>query len=162
VARPERMRERSVSFGRLLQLVNIAKDVHADYTEEGNVYLPATWLAAVDVPQEEVLADAHERAVATVVERTTEHARDHLDDAQAWLESLPPGEGTMLAACSVPFLLAVATLRELADRPEDALSAGGVKISRGEVLTIVSTVTTDFDRSSLGSLRESVRRGELA
>lgn len=159
---PDEMRDRSEGFGHLLQLVNIAKDVHDDYAHEGNVYLPADWLADVDVPQEALLADEHERAVTTVVERTVERANDDLDDAQAWLLSLPPDDTVMLAACSVPFLLAVATLRELADRPVDALSEGGVKIARDEVGAIVAAVTTDFDRSSLEPLRASVRRGDLA
>ncbi|RQH03240.1 phytoene/squalene synthase family protein [Natrarchaeobius oligotrophus] len=159
--RPERMRELSESCGQLLQLVNIAKDVHADYVDEGNVYLPASWLADVGVSQENLLADGNESDVVAVVERTVERARGYVDDGQRWLEALGANDESMLKACTVPFLLAVATLRELSERPEAVLTDGGVKISRTEVMTIVASVTTDFDRSSIGPLRESVRRGEL-
>lgn len=157
----EQLRDLSESCGQLLQLVNIAKDVHADYADEGNVYLPASWLADVGVSQEEIVADANREAVVSVVERTAERARSYLDDGQVWLESLSTDDETMLKACTVPFLLAVATLRELAERPEDTLSGGGVKISRKEVMTIVASVSTDFDQSSLGLLRNSVRRGDM-
>lgn len=158
---PERMYECAEGFGHLLQLVNIAKDVHADYTEEANVYLPASWLAEEGVDQEDVLRPEHRADVARVVERTADLARTYLDDAQAWLEGLSIDEGTMLVAWTVPYLLAVGTLRELSARPEDALTEEGVKLSRQEVMAIVAGVTTDFDREALGPLREAVRRGDL-
>lgn len=157
----ERMRELSESFGQLLQLVNIAKDVYTDYADEANVYLPAEWLSAAGVAQDAVLEPENEAAVASVVERTTERAYGHADDAQAWIEALGGADESMVTACSVPFLLAVATLRELSERPADALSEGGVKIDRREVMAIVASVTTDFDQSELEELRERVRRGEL-
>lgn len=157
----ERMRELSESCGQLLQTVNIAKDVYIDYTDENNIYLPQTWLEEVGVSQAEIVADANKEPVVTVIERLTERARRYLDDGQAWLEGLPAQEEAILTSCAVPFLLAVATLRELSERPEDALSEEGVKISRKEVMSIVASVTHDFNKSSLGPLRESIRRGEL-
>ncbi|MFB6080875.1 MAG: squalene/phytoene synthase family protein, partial [Haloferacaceae archaeon] len=143
-------------FGLLLQLVNVAKDVYVDYTEENNVYLPADWLAAEGVPQEAVVDDDHESGAAAVVRRVATHARSFLDDAQTYLEAVPATDGNRLAAWAIPFLLAVGTLRELLARPEDALSPRGVKVSRKEVLAVVSTMTGAGRRDRLGEMRTAV------
>ena len=151
-----RLYETAEGFGQLLQLVNIAKDVYADYTHENNVYLPAEWLADEGVPQERVLEDEYEPGAAAVVRRTAKHARTFLDDAETYLETVPTTNGNTLAAWAIPFLLAVGTLRELLSRPEDALSSSGVKISRQEVFALVSATSGPTERDSLADLRERI------
>jgi farnesyl-diphosphate farnesyltransferase len=153
--RRARLYDTAEEFGLLLQLVNVAKDVYDDYTEEDNVYLPAEWLAAEDVPQDEVLAPEHASGAAAVVRRTARHARSFLDDAQTYLETVPTTDGNTVAAWAIPFLLAVGTLRELLERPEDALSATGVKISRQEVFAVVTEMTGPTS-DSLADLREDI------
>jgi len=153
--RRDRLYDTAEEFGLLLQLVNVAKDVYDDYTEEENVYLPAEWLAAEGVPQDEVLAPEHTAGAAAVVRRTATHARSFLDDAQTYLEAVPTTDGNTVAAWAIPFLLAVGTLRELLERPEDALSSTGVKISRQEVFAVV-TEMTGAPSDSLASLREDI------
>ncbi|ADJ15676.1 farnesyl-diphosphate farnesyltransferase [Halalkalicoccus jeotgali B3] len=148
--------ENAESFGLLLQLVNIAKDVYDDYHEEDNVYLPATWLDAEGVPQERVLAAEYADGSTAVVKRTAEHARTFLDDAQRYLETLPEVEGNRLAAWAIPYLLAVGTLRELSARPEDALSERDVKVSRSEVGAIVSRMLGETDSALVGDLRTRI------
>ena len=155
--RSETLYETAGSFARLLQLVNVAKDVHADFHEENNVYLPATWLAAEDVEQEHVLADRNHDAAARVVDRTATRARTFLDDAQSYLEAMPLSHGNTLAAWSVPYLLGVGTLRELRNRPGDALTETGVKVDREEVFAVM-TVASDTGRDALGDLRTSIER----
>jgi farnesyl-diphosphate farnesyltransferase len=153
------LREHAVGFGKLLQLVNIAKDVHDDYTNENNVYLPADWLAERGVPPDEVLAPEHEDDVVAVVEQTVERARTYLPDAQTYLEEMPR-EGKSFAACAIPYLLAVGTLRELAERPEGALTDQGVKVSREEVYAVVEAATSENAAQSLSELRESIWHGQ--
>jgi farnesyl-diphosphate farnesyltransferase len=155
--RRNKLYDTAEEFGLLLQLVNIAKDVHSDYEDENNVYLPAEWLADEGVPQEEVVAPEHEQRAANVVARTATHARSFLDDAQTYLETVPLTDGNTTAAWGIPYLLAVGTLRELLAHPEDALSDRGVKISRQEVFAVVSTMTGG-SRDSLGELRESIQQ----
>jgi len=145
-------------FGLLLQLVNIAKDVYDDYTEENNVYLPASWLEEAGVPQERVVDPDYRGAAAGVVERTAARARTYLDDAQRYLTAMPFREGNTLAAWGVPFLLAVGTLRELADRPADALTDRGVKVSRAEVYAVVDA-TRGAERDAVAPLRAAVENG---
>ncbi|XVH31124.1 phytoene/squalene synthase family protein [Haloferacaceae archaeon DSL9] len=143
-------------FGLLLQLVNISKDVYDDYTEENNVYLPADWLAAEGVSQESIVDPKHRDDAAAVVDRTASHARTFLDDAEAYLHAMPLTNGNTLAAWGIPFLLAVGTLRELAARPEDALTERGVKISRQEVFAVVSAMSGNVE--SLSELRRTIAR----
>lgn len=152
------LNDSATNFGLLLQLVNISKDVYADFTEENNVYLPAEWLAERGVDQSAVLATENQAAVADVVRRTATHAETFLDDAQSYIEAMPLTRGNTLEAWSVPFFLSVATIRELKARPEDALTEAGVKISRDEVLAIMAAAQ-DQDRDEISTLREQIARG---
>lgn len=153
--------KRAECFGLLLQLVNIAKDVRKDLEEENAVYLPAEWLAQENVPQEEILAVYHRDGTKRVIRRLARHAMELLDDAEAYLETMPLRDGNTLAAWGVPYVLAVATLRELLDRPADALSGQGVKVQREEVFAVVSTLRDTTDRTLPGELRTVVQREPL-
>lgn len=157
-----RLGKTAEDFGLLLQLVNVAKDVHADFREENNVYLPATWLAEVGVAQSDVLAGDRTDDVTRVIERTVRKARSYLDDAQVYLDTLETIDRNTFVAWAVPYLLAIGTLRELSARPADALSPGGVKISREEVAAVVATMASDTDRRSLSALRTAVSEGDFA
>src|SRR6056297_3428476 len=153
--RRKQLYDTAVDFGLLLQLVNISKDVYDDYTEENNVYLPAEWLADEGIDQEAVVDPDNRDDAAAVVSRTVSHARSFLDDAEGYLQAMPLRHGNTLAAWGVPFLLAVGTLRELAARPEDALTERGVKISRQEVGAVMSAMHGDGGES-LSDLRERI------
>jgi len=154
--RQELLYDTAEDFGLLLQLVNVAKDVYDDYTEENNVYLPAEWLADEGVPQDEVLEPANRTGAAAVVGRVAGHARSFLPGAQRYLEAVPTHDGNTLAAWAIPFLLAVGTLRELSSRPEDAVSGEGVKVSRQEVFAVVSAMSGRDGRERLADLRRQV------
>jgi len=153
----QRLYDTAVEFGLLLQLVNISKDVYDDYTEENNVYLPAEWLEAEGIDQEAVVDPENREAAAEVVSRTATHAQSFLGDAEGYLKAMPLRHGNTMAAWGVPFLLAVGTLRELTDRPEDALTERGVKISRQEVFAVMDAMRTG-GKDSLSELREAIAR----
>jgi len=155
--RADRLRETAENFGLLLQLVNVSKDVYDDYTEENNIYLPAEWLEAEGVEQERVVHPENRESSARVVDRTADYARSFLDDAQAYLETMPLSNGNTMEAWTVPYLLAVGTLRELGSRPEDALTETGVKVSRQEVFAVMSAAS-DVGRDSLAELRQTIAR----
>jgi len=156
-AQAERMEGTAEGFGQLLQLTNVSKDVYDDYVEENNVYLPGEWLEAEGVPQNEVVEPAHRTSAARVVQRTADHARGFLDDAQTYLESMPLVHGNTLEAWSVPFLLAVGTLRELRKNPEHALTERGVKVSREEVFAVTHAASTS-GRDALSDLRAKIAK----
>lgn len=155
--RRSRLYDTAEEFGLLLQLVNISKDVHDDYSSENNVYLPKEWLAEEGVSQEEILAPENESGVSSVVRRTAEHATSFLDDAQTYLETVPLRNGNTLAAWAIPFLLSVGTLRELLSNPEDAVTDKGVKVSRKEVFAVVSAMSSgQVERETLADLRTEI------
>jgi farnesyl-diphosphate farnesyltransferase len=157
----ESMRENARSFALLLQLVNVAKDVRPDYEEENNVYLPQAWLDDQNLDPDEVADPENATRVGSVVERVTERARGYADGAQRWLEAMPTAQGNTFAAWAVPYLLAVGTMRELRERPDDVVREGDVKVSRAEVQAVVAHVAGDFDRSSLGRLRDRISNESL-
>ncbi|WP_458188978.1 phytoene/squalene synthase family protein [Haladaptatus sp. NG-WS-4] len=156
--RARRLRDTAESFALLLQLVNVSKDVYVDYHDENNVYLPETWLDAEGVPQDELCDPEHHDEVANVVARTADHAHSFADDAQAYLEMMPRGRGNRLVAWTVPYLLAVGTLREVRKRPEDALRRAGVKISREEVHAVLTSLSGGVERDTLGDLRRTIAK----
>ncbi|MFB6218855.1 MAG: phytoene/squalene synthase family protein [Halobacteriaceae archaeon] len=143
------------AFALLLQLVNIAKDVGADRETEGNVYLPREWLAAEGIDHDEVARATP--AVVRVVERTAEHAAAHAEGARRYLRAVPD-EGRVLEAAALPYLLAVGTLRELRDRPADALD-GGVKLDRAEVEALHERMARGVTQAEVSRLAERIRAG---
>lgn len=160
---PDRMRtmqRNAEGFGRLLQLVNIAKDVGADATEEDNVYLPAEWLEAEGVSPDAILEPSNAQKVERVIERVVANARGYLDAGQSYLEAMPLRSGNTLAAWAVPYLLAVGTLRELERRPADALTRTGVKVSRAEVFAVLDAAST-MGRDDIATLRTIIGREPL-
>ncbi|MFB6097128.1 MAG: phytoene/squalene synthase family protein [Haloferacaceae archaeon] len=157
-SRAKRLYDTAEEFGLLLQLVNISKDVYEDYTEENNVYLPAEWLRAEGVPQDELVDPEHESGATAVVRRTADRARDFLDDAQTYLETVPLVDGNTLEAWAIPYLLAVGTLRELRANPQDALRDTSVKVSRQEVFAVVAAMSGTDECESLGEFRETITR----
>jgi len=154
------LRDTAEAFGLLLQLVNVAKDVYADFTEENNRYLPASWLREAGVPAGHLLDPTYRDEAAGVVERTAACARSYLDDAQRYLTAMPLQEGNTLAAWAVPFLLAVGTLRELSERPADALRDREVKVQRAEVHAVLEAIQ-GADPGTVADLRASVEAGPL-
>ncbi|WP_254764249.1 phytoene/squalene synthase family protein [Natrinema marinum] len=159
--RADELRENARSFALLLQLVNIAKDVEDDYHEENNVYLPAEWLAAEDVDIESVTDEAHHGGVTNVIRRVTGRAESYLDDAQRYLEVVPEHHGNRLSAWAIPYLLAVGTLRELRERPEDVVREGDVKVSRAEVYALLQQFEDGVPRSRLDELRREMSNQPL-
>jgi farnesyl-diphosphate farnesyltransferase len=156
-SREHTLRRTAGDFGRLLQLVNVAKDVHDDYRTENNVYLPARWLDAEGVSQDAVLAERNRQAVARVVARVTKRARSHRTAAREYVEAMPLRGGNTLAAWAVPYLLAVGTLRELERNPVAAVRDEPVKVSREEVGAIVNAVV-NHGRADVPEIRRTVSR----
>lgn len=159
--RAEEMRQNARSFALLLQLVNIAKDVESDYREENNVYLPAEWLAEENVDVEAVTAEANQSGVTNVIRRVTGRAENYLDDAHRYLEVVPERHGNRLSAWAIPYLLAVGTMRELRERPEDVVREGDVKISRAEVFAVIQQFEDGVSRSRLRDLRREISEKPL-
>ncbi len=156
------LEDNAEAFGLALQLVNITKDVGADFQEEDNVYLPADELAAEGVDQDNLDDPDNVDGVVSVVRRTIDDARSYLDDAQTWLEHVPERAGNRTAGWAIPYLLAVGTLREVESRPEDVLHPDGVKVSRQEVGAVIDACVGGIDAERLARLRREIAAEPLA
>jgi len=148
------------SFALLLQLVNIAKDVRADYETENNVYLPAEWLAEEGVGHAAVGDPARSEEVARVVRRLTDHAADYAPGARRYLECLPEERAMLLESMAMPYLLALGTIRELHGRSREAVErARAVKLRREEVEALLAEAEDGLTQAELSRLAERVRAG---
>jgi len=153
----ETLQNNARSFAMLLQLVNVTKDVVTDYEEEDNVYLPQELLEAEDLEPSDIPDERNSEAFVPVVGRVRERAESYLNGAQAWLDAMPEIRGNTLSAWAIPFLLAVATLRELEDRPEDVIREGDVKVSRSEVHALLETFSGG-NEPNVADLRAKIRK----
>jgi farnesyl-diphosphate farnesyltransferase len=126
----ERVRDRAVSFGVGLQMVNIVKDVADDWTR-GDCYLPVDLAEREGVALDQLLEPASREAGLRVVRAICARAREHLQRAREYALAWPPEEGRNVRFfCAVPLGLALASLREV-ESGDDTLRAGRTpKISR--------------------------------
>lgn len=154
------LHETAPSFGLLLQLVNVAKDVAVDYEEENNVYVPRELLREHDLVPADIADSSKATAFEPVIQAVVEEAEEHIEDAREWLSEMPEGRGNTLSAWAIPFLFAVATLRELGARPAEVIEEGDVKIGREEVANLLQVFSTEED-PSVAHLQERMQRGEL-
>jgi len=148
------------SFAMLLQLVNVTKDVATDYEEENNVYIPQELLEDEQLRTDDIPDDGNGEEFAPVIRRVVDRAEGYVDGAQTWLEAMPEIRGNTLSAWAIPFLLAVGTIRELEERPEDVIEEGNVKVSRSEVATLFSMFSGEDD-PSIAELRSKMRQQPL-
>lgn len=150
--------ETAGSFGLLLQLVNVTKDVATDYKEENNVYVPEALLAKHDLEQADIADTSQSAAFVPVIRELVYVAEQHIEDARSWLDAAPERRGNTLSACALPFLLAVGTLRELKSRPADVIRNGDVKVSRNEVFAVIAALGGD-ETPSIETLQAEIQAG---
>jgi farnesyl-diphosphate farnesyltransferase len=138
------LRERAVSFGIGLQMVNVVKDVAADFGERGVCFLPLALAREYRLDVDRLLDPAMRDAGVAVVRAVCARAREHLRRAEEyvalWPASGPGGQAgrAVRSFCLVPLALALATLRTV-EQGDDALRAGAEpKVSRTTVARILA------------------------
>jgi farnesyl-diphosphate farnesyltransferase len=138
------LRERAVSFGIGLQMVNVVKDVAADFGERGVCFLPLDLACEQGLEVSRLLDPAMRDAGVAVVRAVSARAREHLRRAEEYV-ALWPASGrdgqagrTVRLFCAVPLALALATLRAV-EQGDDTLRAGTEpKVSRTTVARILA------------------------
>lgn len=132
-------------YGLVLQFVNIAKDVHDDYETENNIYLPITQLAENDVSPDEITDSDNASAVGDVVLDVVDKAESYFPKAQSFLNWFRKTvtDNTDFASFALPYLLAIATIRDLREDSDLAVEPDEVKITREEVMAITASVTSN-------------------
>jgi phytoene synthase len=88
---------RAQDLGLAFQLTNISRDVVED-AANGRIYLPAKWLAEAGVPEAEIGAKKHRRALFRVTKRLLAVAEPYYASAIAGLPHLPFRSAWAIAA----------------------------------------------------------------
>jgi farnesyl-diphosphate farnesyltransferase len=138
------LRNRAVSFGVGLQMVNVVKDVAKDFGERGVCFLPLDLAHEHGLEVERLLDPPMRDAGIAVVRAVCARAREHLRRAEEyvalWPASGPGGQAgrSVRLFCVVPLALALATLRTV-EQGDDTLRAGAEpKVSRATVGRILA------------------------
>lgn len=139
----EEIHENAEKYGLFLQFVNICKDVHDDYVVENNVYLPEEILEEYDVSQSNITDEGNTEAVGRTVLELTNKCDEYAGpakDSLNWIKEI--GDNGAFISLALPYLLAVATIRDIRSNYKLAMEPEEVKISRGEVMAITSSLTS--------------------
>lgn len=158
----DELHQAAEEYGLVLQFVNIAKDVHDDYVTENNVYLPIEQLNANDVSTDEIISSENAEDVGDVVLNVVGEAEDYFPKAQEflkWFRATVEGESDF-ASFALPYLLAIATIRDLKANSDLAVEPDEVKITREEVMAITASVTS-ADALTVEEYEEAIQAGNF-
>lgn len=143
---PKKLYSYGQKYGQLLQMVNIIKDVYEDYTQENNIYIPAELLEGKNVNQEKLLDEEYLQDTKSVILELLDDTLQYQEGARNYLEYLDTNiSGKELTSWSIPYLLSVATLRELDINIEISLTEGNVKMPKKEVYAILNNPPNSYD-----------------
>jgi farnesyl-diphosphate farnesyltransferase len=143
------LRERCRAFAEALQTVNILKDVARDAEHENSIYIPDQLLRAHGSTHETILAPSRSAETHAALGTLVQLAWHDLDQATAYLLTIPRRAVPIRLFCALPLLFAYATLRDLTRNPGALLRREVVKISRSEVksLTVLSMLGVFSNRT---------------
>jgi farnesyl-diphosphate farnesyltransferase len=131
--------EKARAFGEALQTVNILKDVAVDAERENAIYVPEELLRAHGSSHATIIDPAYETANHAALASLIELAWKNLDDAREYFLLVPRRAFAVRLFCILPLLYAYATLRDLTRSRAMLRPDGSVKISRGEVRSLLWT-----------------------
>lgn len=129
------LRAEAESFGLMLQLTNIAKDLEEDLAR-GTCFVPQSILERRWVAHDELFAPFAESRTRLVVRDLVGMARTHVAAAHRYVDALPADELSIRRFCTLPLSLAVRTLDVLDNDPTGAVR----KVDRATVMAIVADV----------------------
>lgn len=138
------LRARAVSFGLGLQMVNVVKDVAADFSERGACFLPASLAREHGLDLDRLLDPSMREPGLAVVRAVCACAREHLRRAEEYVALWPTsgagGEAgrAVRLFCVVPLALALASLG-VVEQGDDSLRPGAEpKVSRATVARVLA------------------------
>lgn len=148
--RKARLQSRSVAFGLGLQLVNIARDIPADWGRR-TVFVPSEMCETHGIQPEGLPDPTRREQAAKVLTDLIRMADNELREAQRYVLDLPSTALRVRLFCLWPLFMAQDTLIVLARHPALALDpASRIKIGRRRVKFIVySTMATCWSNGLL-------------
>lgn len=124
-------------YGLYLQFVNISKDVFDDYNTENSIFVPQDTLQKHDVPVNDLTNEAYHEQIGDAVKEVITHATQYEQAAHEFLNHLGKDNETVRIGFSLPYVLAVATFREVQTNAVEVAKDTDIKIGRGEVMWAV-------------------------
>ncbi len=146
--------EKSVRFGKALQLINILRDIPVDL-RMGRCYIPSSSLSAHDLVPTDLLDEGNMERFRPLFNSYIDAAESHLDAAVDYIGMLPHGQFRLRGSCMLPVLIGQRTLKLL--RGSNVLDASSrIKITRSDIEGLVRKVAfaVPFGRSSKALLNE--------
>lgn len=135
--RYDALRARCAAFAEGLQTINVLRDVARDAERENSIYVPDELLRAHGSAHATMLHSSHGSENGAALTVLAQLARRDLDEARTYLLSIPRRAVAIRLSCLLPLLFAQATLRDLTRAPRTLLGHDPVKISRGEVKSLL-------------------------
>jgi farnesyl-diphosphate farnesyltransferase len=132
--RQKKLREKAVSFGLALQLVNIMKDMQND-SKRKVCFVPMEFCRkhGINSAQQLFSPETPQEKKNSVISELAKKAKRHLQDAKDYIKTLPRYEHRMRLFCLWPSLMAADNLRVIGE--------GGTKITRKTVKRIIRRST---------------------
>ncbi len=139
------------AFGEALQTINILKDIAWDIEHENAAFVPEDLFREHGSSHKMLLDGTLRPANRAALVDLVALARDDLRAALAYINDIPKFALQIRLFCLLPVLFAVATLREIEKSSAMLQSGGGVKITRGEVRSLIfagslSTISNTWTR----------------
>ncbi len=160
--RKEKLKSRSVAFGLGLQLVNIARDIPADWGRH-TVFVPSEMCEAHGILPEGLPDPTRREGAAKVLTDLIRMADKELREAQLYVLDLPRTAFRVRLFCLWPLLMAQDTLILLARQPAQALDpASRIKIGRRRVKFIVYSTIASCWSNGLLSMQFKWRNRKMA
>ena len=143
------LRARCAAFAEGLQTINVLRDVARDAERENSIFVPDELLRAHGSAHATIFHASRGSENGAALSVLADLACRDLDEARKYLLSIPRRAVAIRLSCLLPLLFAHATLRDLMRAPRALLGHDSVKISRGEVksLLIVSALVVVSNRA---------------
>ncbi|MDQ2908560.1 MAG: squalene/phytoene synthase family protein [Candidatus Eremiobacteraeota bacterium] len=133
----ERLLVNCEAFGEALQTINILKDIAWDIEHENAAYIPEDLLRARGSSHQTILHGDWRIQNREALVALTQLARDDIRKSLDYFNAIPRMALQIRLFCLLPILFAVATLREIERSTAMLQSGGNVKITRGEVRSLI-------------------------
>jgi len=140
-ANAQKLRAHTESFGLLLQLTNMVKDVTDDWPR-GWCFIPETVCIANGTSSDKLIDPAHSVAGMRAVDAVNLHARQFYGEAVSYILALPKEAEVLRRFCLFPMLLAGKTLELALSNPAVIDTESAVKVSRDTVAETIQMVET--------------------
>ena len=139
------LQEDAEAFGLGLQKVNIVKDIRDDL-RRGWCFIPLDGLRVAGLEPRQLVEKGREEAAYRAVLPVLATAAEHLERAYRYLSRMPVEEQEIRLFLAMSLFFAVRTLALVAEEPKALLREEKLKISRGEVASILALCRMKINR----------------